>query len=329
MNRRSLSLVMLFAVALALLTGFVQPPTTATARGLFGVGPDLKKALQWMLKLQNTDGGFSDGFKPESSLGATADALVAIATMHVGMADFKKGDSTPLAYLAGQVKAGNANSLGLIAKVSLAASALDAGPENFGSHNLVKDTQDALAKVTDASDLFSLSLGILAVTNAGEKVPQAALDILLKARNADGGWGQPSASDTNTTALAVQALVAAGKKDEIKPALAYFKAMQNEDGGWPFQNPSQYGTDSDANSTAAVIQALIAANEDLSTWGKENPLVFLATFQMPSGAFTFQLKQPAESFLATVAVIPAFNQVTLAALSPKALAATPAPTQAK
>lgn len=327
MNRRSLNVLMLFAVVLALMTGFVQPLTTTKA---YGIGPDLKKALQWMLKFQNKDGGFTDGFKPESSLGATADALIAIATMHVGMADFKNGDASPMAYLAGQVSAGKANTLGALAKVTLAVVALDAEPQKFGGRDLVKDTGDAIMKVTDASDLFSLSLGILALIDAGAPVPGPALDILVKAQNDDGGWGyaakQPS--DTNTTALAVQALVAGGRKDEIKSALAYFKGTQNEDGGWPFQKPSQNGTDSDSNSTASVIQALIAANEDLSTWGKENPLVFLTTFQMPSGAFTYQLKQPAESFLSTVAVIPAFNQVTLAALNPNVVA-TPVPTQAK
>lgn len=330
MNRRLLNILLALAMLLAVLTGFVQPLPAATARGLYGIGPDLKKALDWMHKLENPDGGFSDGFKPESNLGATADALTAIATMHVGMADYKSGDNTPMSYLAGQVKDGKANTLGLLGKVTLAVIALEAGPDNFGSHDLIKDTSDALAKMTDASDPFGLSLGILALTNAGAKVPDAAVTILLKARNDDGGWGyapkQPS--DTNTTAVAVQALIAAGKKDEIKLSLAYFKATQNDDGGWPFQKPNQYGTDSDSNSTAVVSQALLAAGEDLSKWGSENPLAFLAAFQMPSGAFTFQLKQPAESFIATVAVIPAFNQVTLVSVNPKA-AATPAPTAAK
>jgi hypothetical protein len=89
---------------------------------------------------------------------------------------------------------------------------------------------------------------------------------------------------------------------EWGPSIDYFRSTQNEDGGWTFQKPSEFGEDTDSNSTALVIQALNAAGEDLSDWG--DPMSILASLQESSGAFSFSSTFTGDNILATLQVIP-------------------------
>jgi hypothetical protein len=285
---------------------------------------DVPAALAWMGTLQNPDGGFTNGFAPESDLGTTADVLVAAKSAGIDPLTYLKDGKTALDYLTAQVEAGKADNAGKLGKLLLGLSGTDADLSAFAARNLPDEATAALAKLTDGSDLYSLSLALLGLHAAGMDAPEAAVTTLLEARNADGGWGfsKGSASDTNTSALALQALIAADAEFDVATTLAYFKAVQNADKGWPYQKPSEGTAESDANSTAAVIQALIAAGEALDQWG--NPAQVLATFQQPSGAFTYQLSQPADNFLATVQALPVLCGATLIATPLATPEATPA-----
>lgn len=105
------------------------------------------------------------------------------------------------------------------------------------------------------------------------------------------GWG----TDTNTTALALQALIASGEPVSstlVTEGLVYLKSAQNDDGGFPYDPVSPWGTASDANSTAYVIQAILAAGQDpmSAAWQKngKDPYAFLLTLQMADGSFEWQ-----------------------------------------
>jgi hypothetical protein len=92
-------------------------------------------------------------------------------------------------------------------------------------------------------------------------------------------------------------------------ALAYYRGIQNEDGGWPYQNPSDYGTSTDANSTAVTIQAIIAvgqdpAGTDWAATGVSTPTTALEALQNPSGAFAWQAAVPDDNLLATIQALP-------------------------
>lgn len=285
---------------------------------------DVPAAITWMGTLQNADGGFTNGFQPESDLGTTADVLVAAASAGIDPLTYLKDGKTPLDYLAAQVEAGKADSAGKLGKLLLGLSGTSANLSAFATRDLPAEATAALAKLTDGSDLYSLSLALLGLHAAGLDAPEDAVATLLAARNTDGGWGfaKDSASDTNTSALALQALIAADAEFDAAPTLAYFKATQNADMGWPYQKPAEGAAESDANSTAAVAQALIAAGEALDGWG--NPAQALAKFQQPSGAFTYQLSQPADNFLATVQALPVLCGATLIATPSDTPEATPA-----
>jgi hypothetical protein len=160
---------------------------------------------------------------------------------------------------------------------------------------------------------------MLALGNSGRAIPDGAADYLMAHQTTDGAWnfmGDTAAlsGDTNTTALAIQALVASGRKDDTGAALAYLQRVQNTDAGWPYQNPSPYGTETDANSTAAVLQAIYAVGQGAPDWFIEgsDPLGALLALQNANGSFSYQGSFPGDNALATIQAIPAAAGGTLA-----------------
>jgi hypothetical protein len=292
------ALVALIALSLGLSVAGLRPALAQTA--VTGCGFDEELALSWMLTLQNDDGGFSNGFTPGSDLGATADAVLALIALG-------EDADAPLAYLAAQVADGAAATAGQIGKVLLAVAAAEGNATNFGGVNLIAQARAALEGEPDASGYFGAALAMLGMARAGAmgEIPPAAFIRLFEAQDEGGGWAfaPDQAPDTNTTAIAILVATATGNASRAIPALDYLRAIQNEDGGWPYQSPSEWGTDSDANSTALVLQALVSARQDLSEWN--NPQELLATFQLEDGSFTYQLAMPGPSFLAAVAAVPA------------------------
>jgi hypothetical protein len=303
-------------IALTVMAALLLPIGGAMAQGSSAV----EHALQWLLQQQQVDGGFSNGFTPESDPGATAEAVIAAASGGVDPATWEIQGQSPLDYLQDAVVAGRLSGPGQVAKVSLAVSAVGLDPHDFGGTNL-------LAQITAGFDgasgffgtgPFDSALSILALTNGGEALPDGALSGLLKARLDDGSFAfngdtTPGAGDSNTTALVVLALVAAGDTQELEPSLGYFKAVQNEDSGWTYQKPSSFGEATDTNSTALVMLALDAAGEDLLAWG--DPAKALAGLQQASGGFAYNGVTPGENLLATVEAVPALAGADYARLS--------------
>ncbi|HQY92347.1 prenyltransferase/squalene oxidase repeat-containing protein [Caldilinea sp.] len=153
---------------------------------------------------------------------------------------------------------------------------------------------------------------ILGTVALSETAPAAAIDYLAAQIQPDGGWEWAPGwgSDTNATALTIQALIAAGESitsTAVISGLAYLDATQNSDGGFPYAADSS-GALSDANSTAYAIQALFAAGEDPYaprwTGSGGSPFDYLTTMQLADGSFAWQLGAGANQ-LATQQVIPA------------------------
>jgi len=268
---------------------------------------------------QNADGGFGSGFSPDSTLGSTADTVLAIVAVGGDLAAFDQGGKTPLSYL--QANASSAATAGDLAKLILAAVALGENPRDLGGVDSVAKLEalgGADGRIGGDADTFvSHTLAILALASADRPISAAMTDYLRAAQQDSGSWAwdgsAETAGDTNTTSFVLQALVAAGEATDdsaVTAALSYYQGVQNDDGGWPYQNPSEFGTSTDANSTAVVIQALLAAGQDPAGSGwttaeGNTPGTALESFQNESGAFAWQAAVPDDNLLATVQALPA------------------------
>ena len=298
----------------------------------------VETGLEYLATQQQADGGFTNGFSEGSDLGTTCDVILAIAADGQDASTWKSDDGkSPLDYLYAQVAGGTVNTPGLQAKVVLAMLASGQDPGAIAGSDLIAALNAAYNADLHGygETIFDHALAMLALSNAGQAVPEQAAQYLLDNQRDDGAWalfgGAEAASDTNTTALAVQALLATGHRDGIGEALAYFHQVQNDDGGFPYQNPSDYGTDTDANSTAVVLQALLAAGEPLSDWSPKgkSPLDALnALYDSKSGAFLWQAAVPGPNVLATAQAIPALADYTFVKLPRVEAATAPGPATA-
>lgn len=270
------------------------------------------RATRWLITKQSADGGFGNGFAKGSDVSATADAIFALA----GDASAKKNVSSALGYLAAQVPSGKLKT-GQMAKIALAAKAAGANPRAFGGKDVLAEISKATNPKTGliGDGVFTHALAMLALARGGASVPAQAVAALESLQTPAGGWAFTGAGapDVDTTALAVQALIAAGRPSNTGAAgrgLGYLRSLQNADGGFPYQSPSAYGTDTNANSTALVAQAIIAAGDQPESWAAAggNPLSALVNLQQKSGAIAFQAAFADDNILATTGAIPALNR---------------------
>jgi LPXTG-motif cell wall-anchored protein len=312
-----LTLILAFAFAVPALALPLQPAAASNAAN---------KAAAWLATQQHTDGGYGPAVGGPSTLGQADDAIFAFAAVGKAPAGISKGGKSLTYFLLGHIA--QAKSAGETCKsVLAAATSLAINGQTYGGVNVYAKIDGFYS---DSSGMYGSSTidhayCLLAQKQLGRSVPPAAVTALISLQISDGSWafggaGKPNDGDTNTTALAIQALRANGvdiANPTMVKAQAYLKSQQNADGGFPYQNPSQYGTDSDANSTAYVIQALVALGLDPAATGtafdKGNgatPLAELLKLQQPSGAFAFQSSGASDNILATLQAIPALEYVT-------------------
>lgn len=156
------------------------------------------------------------------------------------------------------------------------------------------------------------AFGILGTAALAQVVPEDAVTQLISLQKPNGGWEwQPGfGTDTNTTALALQALIAAHEPNDsgtVLGALDYLDLAQNEDGGFPY-DPDATEHPSDGNSTAWVVQGLIAVGQNPASmdWTPDatNPIEFLLSLQQNNGSFRWQTAG-GTNLLSTQQIIPA------------------------
>ncbi len=293
-----------FSLLFALLTIFVATPSFAAEST-----PAAQSALAWLTVRQQADGSF-----PGFGAGSSTDAVFAYAAANIDPNGVLKNGNSPITALGNEAAAYAASSTAAAGKLTLAVVAADKDPRSFGGVDLVAIIQSGYHRSTGIYGLNPTdhAFALLALVSAGQPVPPAALSAARRLQHSDGGWsfdgGAKTSSDTNTTSLMLQGLVAAGDHGvAFTKALAYLKSQQNSDGGFPYSKESPFGSDSDANSTALSIQALVAAGEDPHTLRQSagDPIDALLGFQNPSGAFRYQAALPDDNDLATAQAIPA------------------------
>jgi hypothetical protein len=328
-------------------TTLVQSATPAATPIVPGPDPALVRAVEYLLGQQGDDGGFG-GLDGEPDPATTIDAAIALKAAGQRGVDTAAAIDRALVYLVTAGAAYAEQGAGQSAKLAMAVIAGGKDPLDFGEDRLnlvaalttLPATKSTMPLAPPASlygeSVFSHALVLLAVAAAGEPAPTEAIEELRATQLKDGSWGfagtmEPGTGDSNTTALVIQALVVTGNGTDpmVPSALAYLKALQNEQGQVRFQAGPEFMAD--ANSTALTVQALIATGQDPAGTEWRNAAGGLATFQNAGGGFRSVEAEPADNLLATVQAIPAMAGYALPVATacaeeapPVAISATPA-----
>lgn len=300
-------LTLVASATLALLLGAGTAPA-------FAACDPATSAVQYLASNQKTDGSLdmssAGGF---GNPGATMDFAMDAAAIGVDPGTIHQPAGAGIYdYLAVQAPTVIADA-GATAKLLLALVAGDSPSGKFDYHNF--GGQDLLGKLTSPSPggfyhdsgvslgayggggTFTQALAIMAVEATGGTPPLAAINWLKGLENQGAtpdtqntgfsakGWSTGAASnavqgDTNSTAIALEALSSIGDSTRNAAALAWLHTQQNSDGGFPFEIPGGF-TLSDANSDAFVLQALVTTGQSVSAWttAGQSPMTNLLTFQ--------------------------------------------------
>jgi hypothetical protein len=262
-------------------------------------------ALRYLYTQVGTDGGVA------GAMGATEDTVISDADNGYDPATLKSASSgtSAYAYLGGHAStittAGGAakyilawaaagkpaaiNATTLLTKLNTSTGSGGYLAANGAFHN-------ANAAV-ETANAFSQSLAVLADVAAGHALPAHATGWLRCAQRPDGGFGYvihdaaatppascgDASSDTNDSAIILEALGMAGVSSANTAAASYLHSVQQSDGGFGFS-----AGPSDPDSDAGVIQALVAIGQDPTgaTWtvSGHNLVASMESFADPHGS---------------------------------------------
>jgi hypothetical protein len=183
--------------------------------------------------------------------------------------------------------------------VALAESALGARPAKLLAR--IRSAQHASGRI--GPNVNSTIWGIIALRQARQAAPRAAVRFVLRQQARSGGWswylhGQP---DSNDTAAAIEALRSAGVTGKpIRRGLAYLLVLRNRDGGFELTP----GRGSDAQSTAWAVQAFVAAGRPVPN----GSLAYLSRLRRPDGSFRYSQRYATTPVWVTAQVLAALHR---------------------
>lgn len=263
------------------------------------------ESLGWLRTQQQADGGFGN-------MGSSIESALALGANHERAQDWvQTGSSTSLEdYLLANAVTYSQQSAASAGKLAVALTR--SGVSYPGGASTPMDYYDSLTGSMGAG-AGPQSWAILGTVALSQTVPIDAIDYLKNLALSSGGWEWSPGwgADTNTTSLAIRALLAAGESPslpEIQSAISFLQEAQNMNGGFPYDPQSMWGTDSDANSTAYVLQAIYALEGDpySAEWRESVPtaLDFLDCRRLTDGSFEWMAGSGSNLF-ATQQAIPA------------------------
>jgi hypothetical protein len=248
-------------------------------------------------------------------LSDTSLTILAIAATNTHLSTARRALSYLERHVAAYVDDGGSDGPGQLATLILDAHALGVNPRSFGGTNLVErllatmrgsGTDAGLFGVQDPTydGAYRQGLALAALAAVGERkagVVGPAIRWLQHQQCTSGGWESYRAStatpcmktdptsftgaDTNSTALAVEGLVAQHAALTVNPR-HFLASLEASNGGWGY-----YGGSADPDSTALVIQALVALHDSVSASpflkGTRDAVSALLSFRLPSGAFYY------------------------------------------
>lgn len=309
----------------------VLAPLGATAQA--ATNTNAQRALQWLqCTQQQPNGQIGSGGNP---IARSSEVALGLAAAGQDAAAMRQGTAS----LADFLKTAVSTDVGTNGDLLLArASQPDAGP------TAAVATELQAAKGTNGeygADIFSDALAILGLRAAGQPVGTDAVQFLKGQQKADGGWSADNAdqfgTDSNTTALVIQALLSAGLAPNdatISSGFGYLLSVFGQ-GGFG----SGPGAGPDPNSDELVIMTIIAANRQAdATWASmlNQALQYLADQQIVSGSDAGAISSPFSRLFATTEAPAAFllrpftvkgvAESKTALLACPAAAASPTPT---
>ena len=311
----------------------------------------------WIARDLSSSGALVDAISHKPSAGDTANAILALVAAGEASNQVRTATHWLEYHFNSYVSANGVDNPGALGLVILAAVAGGANPSHFGgqanSDDLVARLQateqlhGASAGVfgaTKAENAFSQSLALLALDSVKDSGKATSLSeaYLARLQCTDGGWEYVRATlstpcakadpkthsgpDTNSTALAVMAIVAAGGHFAHGP-LAFFSESQEADGSFGYYGVSGDGQRGDPDSTAEVVQGLIAlraVNDKRFVRNAITPKRALENFQYRCGAPVSERGEfsydGAPSQYATLQAVPAIAGEALP-ISPRKLSA--------
>jgi hypothetical protein len=248
------------------------------------------RALDWLQAQQQEDGGMG-------SMGGAVETMMAMGANGITAAEWVAPESGRSLEHFGRYNQARFSRSDLAAPGKLAV-ALAAANACTSRGSVLPDARFDEESGAYGPSSGSNAWGILGTLAISRTVEPAALETLAATQDPSGGWEWQAGfgPDSNTTALALQALIAAGEPvtaTTVVSGLAFLKSVQQEDGGFAYDVAGGYG--SDANSTSYALQALAAAGEDpaADAWRAEgedspSPVDYLLSLQLEDGALEWQ-----------------------------------------
>lgn len=295
-NVQRAAVLVCFALMVALGAGTITVAAQPT-----GPGSSMDAASEWLLAQRDSDGAFP-GFDGTADAGVTVDAVTALA-----LAGRASELAPSLTWLESEALVYAQTGPGTAAKLAMMLIIAGENPRDFASVDPLSIVEHAAEQGMIGFGPFDHALGLLALTAGGSAIPEAALAAVWDTQGEEGGWAfdgntAAGAADTNTTALMVRALVAAGHggDERVAEAAAWLLSLVTADG-----MPYQPGGPADSNSTALALRALAAYGAARPMAELDVLLEALMAFQNDNGSYSWMLDPRDENMFSTVEAIPA------------------------
>ncbi|MDQ6884160.1 MAG: hypothetical protein M3077_08000 [Candidatus Dormibacteraeota bacterium] len=260
-------------------------PTAMTVAAQSSYSSNAQHALQWLqCTQQQPNGQIGNGGNP---IARSSEVALGLAAAGLSASAMRSGATS----LADYLKTAVSTDVGTNGELLLAR----ASQKGAGSTATVAAQLQASKSTTGAtageygSDIFPDALAILGLRAAGQLVGQDAVAFLQGQQKSDGGWSADNAdaygTDSNTTALVIQALISSGVATTDSSIASGFGYLQSVFGQGGFENSP--GSAPDPNSNELAIQAIRAANrQGDAAWATmlNQALRYLAGEQIASGA---------------------------------------------
>lgn len=226
----------------------------------------LRKAENWIASQQQPDGSFPG----LTDTGGTLDAVLALASTGYDLATRSASGvgGSALEFLATQVPTYPNTSAASAGKLIVGVVAAGGSPLDFGGLDLAARLDSYYVPATGAygSTTWDQAWSILALASMGAEIPTRTVAYMEDIQATDGGWGyfpegDSWGTDTDSTAMALQALAAAGVGADsavVQAGLDFLRDLQEDDGGFAYS--LAWGGTS-ATSTGLALQALAAFGE--------------------------------------------------------------------